>query len=329
MATGIVSIGAEGLALPLLAEALFAANLVAYAVLAVLTLLRAAVYPQLFFGDLVDHRLGPGFFTAVAGSCLIGAQFLVIAHSKGAAVSFLVIGTALWVLLTYAIFTAFTIKPDKPSLVDGLSGVWLVAVVATQSIAVLATLAARNSPEPIGVGLDCFALSMWLWGVMFYIWLITLTFYRYAFCPLEPADLDSASWIAMGAMAISALAGASLAQNAADVHFLGRLSPFVEGLTLLCWVTGTWWIPLLLALSAWRLTLAKALPHYDPSIWAAVFPLGMYGEATREMAIAFEIRFLHTLSRAAFAVAAIAWTVAFVGLLWNLGAGLARRNGRT
>ena len=72
MATGIVSIAAGDFHLPLLATALFVLNLVAYAVLAVLTVLRAVRYPRLFFGDMTDHRLGPGFFTAVAGSCILG-----------------------------------------------------------------------------------------------------------------------------------------------------------------------------------------------------------------------------------------------------------------
>jgi tellurite resistance protein TehA-like permease len=73
MATGIVSVAAHGFHLPLIAKSLFAINLIAYAVLIALTLLRAAIYPRLIFGDLVDHRVGPGFFTLVAASCLIGA----------------------------------------------------------------------------------------------------------------------------------------------------------------------------------------------------------------------------------------------------------------
>ena len=275
MATGIVSIAAHGLELPLLAEALFGVNLVAYCALSVATLLRTALYPRLLFGDLVDHRIGPGYFTVVAGSGLVGAQFLVIAHSEAVAAAFLVMSAVLWTLLTYSVFTAFTIKREKPSLEDGLTGVWLVAVVATQSIAVLSTLTARGWPEPTRTALDCFALSMWLWGVTFYAWLMTLIFYRFLFRPFEPDDLDPSSWITMGAMAISALAGASLVEGATGSPFLARLAPFVEGLTLLCWATGTWWIPLLLSLSAWRLLIEKAPPRYDPSVWAAVFPLGM------------------------------------------------------
>ena len=77
MATGIISVAAREFQLALLAEGLFAFNLVAYAVLATLTLLRALRYPRLFFADMTDHKVGPGFFTAVAASCILGTQFLL------------------------------------------------------------------------------------------------------------------------------------------------------------------------------------------------------------------------------------------------------------
>src|SRR6185437_9479952 len=92
MATGIVSVAALGFDLPLIAKALFAINLIAYAVLVALTLMRAALYSRLMVADLIDHRVGPGFFTLVAATCLVGAQFLLVARSQIAAVVFLNIG---------------------------------------------------------------------------------------------------------------------------------------------------------------------------------------------------------------------------------------------
>ena len=83
MATGVVSIAAWDLQLPLLAIGLFVFNIVAYVVVAGLTVLRAIRYPRLFFADMTDHRLGPSFFTAIAGSCILGTQFLQMAHKCG------------------------------------------------------------------------------------------------------------------------------------------------------------------------------------------------------------------------------------------------------
>ena len=263
MATGIVSVAALGFHLPLTAKALFAINLFAYAVLTVLTLLRAAIYPRLMFGDLVDHRVGPGFFTVVAASCLIGAQFLLIAGSQTVAAVFLTIGAALWVGLTYTIFVALTIKRDKPPLERGISGMWLVAVVAAQSVAVLAALVARQQPAPGQAVMEFFALCMWLAGVMLYLWIITLLFYRYMFFAFSMSDVDAPSWINMGALAISALAGAILAGNAQDSALLAAILPFLKGFTVFCWAAGTWWIPAAprpCGLAALRRSQVAALP---------------------------------------------------------------------
>lgn len=318
MATGVVSIAAWDFQLSVLAMGLFAFNVVAYGVVAGLTALRAIRYPRLFFADMTDHRLGPGFFTAVAGSCILGTQFFLMAHSLAAASVFLALGTALWVGLTYTIFTALTVKRDKPPLEKGLTGAWLIAVVATQSIAVLAALVARDWPQPLRLELNFFALSMWLWGGMFYIWIISLIFYRYTFFIFSPGDLTPPYWINMGAMAISTLAGARLVQNTPDAPFLASLLPFLKGFTVFYWATGTWWIPMLLVLGVWRHIIQRFPLRYDPLYWGAVFPLGMYTVATMQMAVALDLPFLAPLSPVVFAAALVAWTLACAGLLWEL-----------
>lgn len=319
MATGIVSIAAWHLQLTVLATALFALNIVAYLVLAALTGLRAIRYPQAFFADMNDHHVAPGFFTAVAASCILGSQFWLVTHSLAAATALLALGTVLWIGLTYAIFTALTVKRNKPPLESAISGAWLLAVVATQSVAVLVSLIAHEWAPPLRLEFNFFALSMWLWGGMLYIWIISLIFYRYTFFSFSPGDLSPPYWINMGAMAISTLAGAQLAQNAPDAPFLASMLPFLKGFTVLYWATGTWWIPMLLALGVWQ-HLIKRLPlRYDPSSWGAVFPLGMYAVATRAMAADLELPFLDILLPVMFAVALIAWALASAGLIRRLG----------
>ncbi|HUZ64372.1 MAG TPA: tellurite resistance/C4-dicarboxylate transporter family protein [Acetobacteraceae bacterium] len=318
MATGIVSIAAHDFHYPVLATGLFVFNVAAYAALAALTVLRAIRYPRLFFADMTDHRLGPGFFTTVAASCILGTQFLLMARSLAAATVFLGLGVALWVGLTYTIFAAFTVKRHKPPLEEGITGAWLIAVVATQSITVLAAVIARTWPQPYRLELNFFALSMWLWGGMFYIWIVSLIFYRYSFFAFSPSDLSPPYWINMGAMAISTLAGARLVENAPDAPFLSSLLPFLKGFTVFYWATGTWWIPMLLVLGVWRHIIRRFPLRYDPLYWGAVFPLGMYTVATRQMALALDLPFLDPLPPVVFAFALAAWTLAFVGLLWEL-----------
>jgi tellurite resistance protein TehA-like permease len=315
MATGIVSIAAWDFQLAILALALFAFNLVAYVILLGLTGLRAIRYSRALLADITDHQVGPGFFTAVAGSCILGTQFLLMTHSVTVATALLALGTAAWIGLTYTIFPALTVKRAKPPLEKGITGAWLIAVVATQSIAVLVSLIAHEWPQPLRLELIFFALSMWLWGGMFYIWVISLIFYRYTFLSFSPGDLTPPYWINMGAMAISTLAGAQLAQNAPDAPFLASLLPFLKGFTIFYWATGTWWIPMLLALSVWQHLIQRLPLRYDPLSWGAVFPLGMYTVATRQMAAALELPFLNSFLPAMFMVALIAWTLASVGLL--------------
>ena len=318
MATGIISIAARDFEFFTIAATLFAFNIAAYATLVVLTVLRAFRYPRLFFSDMTDHRIGPGFFTAVAASCILGVQVLTFLNSVVLAATLLALGGALWFGLTYTIFAAFTVKRTKPTLEDGLTGAWLLAVVATQSIAVLAVLIAREWPQPFRLELNFVAMSMWLWGGMFYTWIISLIFYRYTFFLFSPSDLSPPYWINMGAMAISTLAGARLVENVSHAPFLESLLPFLKGFTVFYWATATWWIPMLLVLGVWRYVIRRFPLRYDPLYWGAVFPLGMYSVATRQMAAALDLPFLAPLSWWMFIAALAGWALAFAGLVWEL-----------
>jgi tellurite resistance protein TehA-like permease len=217
-------------------------------------------------------------------------------------------------VFTYAIFAALTIKNDKPTLEEGIGGAWLLAVVATQSLAVLAALLAPSLGPPQRLPLDFFALSMWLWGGMLYIWMMSLIFYRYTFFKLRPSDLTPPYWINMGAMAISTLAGALLIGHAPDAPLLSSLLPFLKGFTLFYWASGTWWIPLLLVLGTWRYVYARFPMRYDPQYWSVVFPLGMYAVATHEMSRALAIGFLDGVAPLFLAAALAGWAIVAIGL---------------
>ena len=318
MATGIVSIAAHLLEMPRLAQALFGLNIAVYAVLWCLSLARAALHPRRFFGDMVDHMRGPGFFTAVAGTSVLGSQCMLLAGEVRAGIALWAVAIVLWFGLTYTIFAGFTIKARKPTLDQGISGAWLLAVVATQSIAVLSALIAAHIGQPYRLELNFLALSMWLWGGMLYIWMMSLIFYRYTFFPFSPGDLSPPYWINMGAMAISTLAGSLLVINAPDAPFLLSLLPFVKGFTIFYWATGTWWIPMLVILALWRYVYRRFPLRYDPLYWGAVFPLGMYAAGTEEMIRAMGFSFLGFLPPVFLYAALAAWTAAFAGLALSL-----------
>ncbi len=318
MATGIVSLAAHLLGMPSVANALFLLNLVAYVTLWFLSILRMVRHPRRFFSDMIDHLRGPGFFTVVAATGILGGQFVLLAANYRTGTVLWVLALLLWVGLTYTIFTGFTVKEHKPTLDKGISGAWLLAVFATQSIAVLSALLAAHVSQPGKLEMNFLALSMWLWGGMLYIWMMSLIFYRYTFFALSPSDLSPPYWINMGAMAISTLAGSLLIINAPDAPFLISLLPFIKGFTIFYWATGTWWVPMLVILAIWRHVYKRFPMKYDPLYWGAVFPLGMYAVSTDRMSEAMGLNFLGFLPPTFFYIALVAWTAAFIGLVSNL-----------
>lgn len=314
MSTGIVSISCFLLKMETIAYILFWLNCWFYISLWFFTILRISLCGKTFFKDMIDHHKGPAFFTKVAASCILGSQFIVIYHNYSIAFNLWTLGLTLWVLLNYTIFTGFTVKENKPSLNEGITGAWLLAVVATQSIAVLSALLAADLQQPQKLQMNFLALCMWLWGGMLYIWMISLIFYRYTFFKFSPGDLSPPYWINMGAMAISTLAG-SLLITEVEAPFLQSMLPFLKGFTIFYWVTGTWWIPMLFILAIWRHIYKKFKLKYDPLYWGAVFPLGMYTTSTFRMAKALDMNFLDKVPEYFIYIALTAWTAAFIGFL--------------
>jgi tellurite resistance protein TehA-like permease len=324
MATGILSQAAYLLGVPVLPMALFALNWILFPVIGLLALARAYWHRASVIEDLFDHLRAPGLFTFVAACGVFGGQCLTIGGSVELAAGLGVIGLAGWVVLTYTIFTVLTVKENKPALDTGISGSWLLAVVATQSMAVLSAMIAAHVRQPARLELNFLALSMWLWGGMLYIWMMSLIFYRYTFFRFSPADLSPPYWINMGAMAISTLAGAQLIDNAKDAWFLASILPFMKGFTVFYWATGTWWIPMLALLAVWRHGVRRFPFRYDPLYWGAVFPLGMYATCTRRMSAVMQIDFLGALPPAFLTLGLCAWVILCIGL-----AGALRRHWAT
>lgn len=318
MATGIVSVASHMTGRPGLAHALFTLNLGFYAVLWAITAARLVRYPGRVYADLADHVRGPGFFTIIAGTCVLGNQYLLIGGQRAPALALWWLAVVLGAAMIYTFAAAMTTRPDTPGLDKGLHGGWLMLTVASQAVSLLGTSLASGFSHPEMVYL--FTLSLYLIGGMFYIMLISLIFYRWMFFRMEPAQFTPLYWVNMGAVAITTRAGLALVQHGmkGEWDVLTEITPFLKGFTLFFWAMATWWIPLLTILMVWKHVVKRASARYEPQFWGTVFTLGMYTSCTYELVHTLGLSFLAFVPDNFIYIALAAWTAVFVGLAASL-----------
>lgn len=322
MATGIVSNAAWVAGFRPVAWALFVVNVVAYTVVSTVTAARVSRNVRSSLRDLTDYSRAVGSFTAIAGTCVFGTQFVVLNVSTVVATALFVLGASLWIVLIYGIFTGLTVRNVEEPIEEALDGSWLLTVVATQSVAVFAGLLVPSYPS-FARKLLFVSLLMFSVGGLFY--LIPLIFYRLLFFPVDPESLSSPYWINAGAVAITTLAGSTLVAASGRWGFILEHRQFLVGFTFFFWVAATWWIPLLFSLGTWRHTIGGIqLPYtddgYQPADWAIVFPMGMYTVSTHRLVTVTSIDLVSIVPHLFVYVALGSWVVVGVGLFHRFSA---------
>jgi len=293
------------------AKILFVFGAVGYGILWLLTIVRAGRFGRDMIADFLSFTKGPGFFTTIAGTAVLGAVSIRLFHASDFGFGMFCLASGLWIVLIYAFATIVIVSANKPTAERSVNGSWLVIVVATQSLAVLSALLSDRIPLFAAAG-------FFMIGAATYLMLIGLIVSRLVLTKVEAADLAPPYWIMMGGAAISCLAGVSVDQHSGAWGFNVDAFPVLRAFTVFFWMVATAWIPLLVILGIWRHGIKRVPLRYEPQLWSMVFPLGMYTFATYSMSVQFKLPFLKPVAGFFLPVACIAWLWAFGGMVLGI-----------
>lgn len=315
MATAILSTGEFMFGRNLTSVALLLMAAAGYLVLCVLHVWRMAWFPAQIWADTGRPARAFGFFTFVAGSNVLAVR-MALAGQSVAAEALAIVGGLAWLLLSYGIFARVALARDKPPPSEAVNGTWLIWVVATQSLSIAFSVLGAASGLPPRVAALA-AISLWAFGTILYMLLMAIILARLLLLPLDAAAASPPYWITMGATAITVFAGAHLLELSPSLPSVAAARSTVEGFTLFLWAFGSWWIPFLILLTAWRY-LSPAVRVYEQTLWSMVFPLGMYAVATASFAEVAGLPLLTPIASAEIWLALIAWLAVAAWMIISL-----------
>jgi tellurite resistance protein TehA-like permease len=313
MASGIISVGMRQHDQIALSVALLLVCAAAFVVLVVLNVVRIVRYRDAVVGDFTDAARGFGFFTFIAGGNVLGVRLAMDGHHVVAAV-LLAVGLVAWLLLGYIIpWTAVLARSERPVLIKA-NGTWFIWVVAAQSVAASAAglqpVLAPGVRNPLAI----VAVFSWSVGLCLYAAVGVLVSLRFLLYELRPTDLTPPYWVAMGACAITVLAGARIVEMT-STPMVEAARGLVAGVSLSIWAFATWLIPVLVAAGWWRHFTHRVPLRYEPSLWSMVFPMGMYAVAASYLSEADHLPLVGVVGAIGIWFAFAVWLVVFVAML--------------
>lgn len=302
MATGIVSIAAQKFGLHVLSLALLALTSVAFVAVAALVLPRARWAMTLLRRARAPDTGLPamGF---VAATAVLGTRLELLGGdaARVIAAALLAASGAMWLPILGSVLPGLTrgVLPGR-DLAARARGEWLLGVVSTEGIAVLAgSLSHRGT-------LHVVAIVLWVFGGLLYLVIFWLLAVRMRRCSLSPREFTPDLWIVMGALAIFSVAGAT--------SFHGSAGSLAGEVVILGWALATAWIPLLALGEAWRI-VRLGRPRFAPARWTMVFPLGMYSVCGVLTGGSLGIAWIAHVGHWWFPVALAAWAAVALGEL--------------
>ena len=323
MGTGIISVSMDNRGLTTLSRALLMLAAAGWVILVVLHVWRILACRTAVRADLTNGQKAFGFFTFVAATNVLGVRLVLAGHQQ-LAWGLLVLGTASWVALGYLVPRLAAFRPARRRGICDVNGTWFIMVVATESVAVLAA-----TVEPTAASgqreLAVLAVFSWSVGLCLYPLVAVFVVARLMTTPIGPADLTPPYWVAMGATAISALAGARIVQMA-DAPMVTATRGLATGASVVIWSFGTWLIPALVAVGWWRHVTHRVPLRYDASMWSVVFPLGMYAVAGDYLGAADHLPLIREVGEVMSWIALAVWATVFLAMGFHLRNTLLRPN---
>jgi tellurite resistance protein TehA-like permease len=308
MATGIVSIAADahrywrlGIALGILALVGFAGLAVGFAIGVVIHRAQTAILAR-------DPDVALRMFSFVAACTVLGVRW----DDHPAAV-WVLGGLALgaWFLLTP--IAAFDVTSRKSTdLRDYAHGAWLLPSVATAGLAITA---ANVAQEVWAWDLVVIATVAWIVAMVVYLAVAWLIGWRALASSFGPEQVTPDSWILMGALGITTLAGDHILAAARALNPPAGIAHWTASVTLGTWAMASLWIPVLLHSHLRRIKQRAGSLRYQHAWWAAVFPLGMFSAASAATALELHLRALQTVSLVFFWIAFTIWMLVTTGWL--------------
>lgn len=313
MATGILSAGLRAHVRPLSAVLLWLAAAV-YLLLVVLNGWRILAFAPAVRRDLHDPGRSFGFFTFVAGTNVLGSRMAAAGHVR-TALGLLVVGAVAGLVLGYVVPAGLLAGRDRPAIRHA-DGSWFLWVVAGQSVA---TLAAALEPGR-HVGHDALALlavTAWSVSAFLYVVVAVVVAVRLVAHDVRPADVTPPYWVAMGAAAITVLAGSQVARMS-PAPAVDVVRDLATAVSVGFWALATWLVPALLAAGWWRHVSHRLPLRFDVSWWSVVFPVAMYATATEDLYRVDQLPVTSLVATVGIGIAVAVWTVVGLATLHHL-----------
>lgn len=300
MATGAVSLLARDVGLATISTVLLALAVAAYVVLLAGHAMRLVRRPAAVLSDLATSRAFE-YLTIVAAGGVIGSGLLLAGARTFIGWGLLALSGLAWLTICASLTVDLAHHSLHPH--RGPRSAWLLAVVAPQSLSILAIALLDRSG---GIALAGLAVALWLLGSALYPPIALARMRRLGVGWRSAIRIRPDDWVLMGALAISTVAASQLLSLPARDGMPPPVRPVVlVGATAQLTLAAAF-IPLLVWDELAHLLRVHNSPPADHR-WVTVFPIGMFALACYAFAGAVDFGPLAVVGEVCAGIALAVW----------------------